>query len=248
MSEENKTKTCFVIMPISDQPKYPTGHFDKIYEQIIVPAVKEAEFEPIRADSNQICDSIMQKILKNLIECDMAICDLSSRNPNVMYELGIRQAYGKKVVLVQDDATDKIFDVAGINTVFYKKDRLYENVMKAIDDIANAIKETYKNGSYSLLDIAGLKNVILDNQQSKNNDIQVSNRVLADIMISQCKDIDKLINGTRDVDLLLEYYKKIATIVGKGEENKTITPEERIRLKNALSKINDRMGELRYNN
>lgn len=105
---ENKTKTCFVIMPISDQPKYPTGHFDKIYEQIIVPAVKEAEFEPIRADSNQICDSIMQKILKNLIECDMAICDLSSRNPNVMYELGIRQAYGKKVVLVQDDVPEKI--------------------------------------------------------------------------------------------------------------------------------------------
>lgn len=99
----------------------------------------------------------MQKILKNLIECDMAICDLSSRNPNVMYELGIRQAYGKKVVLVQDDATDKIFDVAGINTVFYKRDRLYENVIKAKDDIANAIKETYENGSYSLLDIAGLK-------------------------------------------------------------------------------------------
>ena len=121
---------------------------------------------------------------------------------------------------------------------------MYENVIKAKGDITNAIKETYENDSYSLLDIAGLK----DNQQSKNNDIQVSNRVLADIMISQCKDIDKLINGTRDVDLLLEYYKKIATIVGKGEENKTITPEERIRLKNALSKINDRMGELRYNN
>lgn len=121
MSEESKAKTCFVIMPISDQPKYPAGHFDKIYEQIIVPAVKEAGFEPIRADSNQICDSIMQKILKNLVECDMAICDLSSRNPNVMYELGIRQAYGKKVVLIQDDATDKIFDVAGINTVFIRE-------------------------------------------------------------------------------------------------------------------------------
>lgn len=165
MSEENKTKTCFVIMPISDQPKYPTGHFDKIYEQIIVPAVKEAEFEPIRADSNQICDSIMQKILKNLIECDMAICDLSSRNPNVMYELGIRQAYGKKVVLVQDDATDKIFDVAGINTVFYKRDRLYENVIKTKDDIANAIKETYKNGSFSLMNIVDLENATVDNSK-----------------------------------------------------------------------------------
>lgn len=165
MSEENKAKTCFVIMPISDQPKYPTGHFDKIYEQIIVPAVKEAEFEPIRADSNQICDSIMQKILKNLVECDMAICDLSSRNPNVMYELGIRQAYGKKVVLIQDDATDRIFDVAGINTVFYKKDRLYENVMKAKGDITNAIKETYENDSFSLMSIANLENATVDNSK-----------------------------------------------------------------------------------
>lgn len=165
MSEESKAKTCFVIMPISDQPKYPAGHFDKIYEQIIVPAVKEAGFEPIRADSNQICDSIMQKILKNLVECDMAICDLSSRNPNVMYELGIRQAYGKKVVLIQDDATDKIFDVAGINTVFYKRDRLYENVTKAKDDIANAIKETYENGSFSLMSIANLENATVDNSK-----------------------------------------------------------------------------------
>lgn len=165
MSEESKAKTCFVIMPISDQPKYPAGHFDKIYEQIIVPAVKEAGFEPIRADSNQICDSKMQKILKNLVECDMAICDLSSRNPNVMYELGIRQAYGKKVVLIQDDATDKIFDVAGINTVFYKRDRLYENVIKAKDDIANAIKETYENGSFSLMSIANLENATVDNSK-----------------------------------------------------------------------------------
>lgn len=165
MSEENKAKTCFVIMPISDQPKYPTGHFDKIYEQIIVPAVQKAGFEPIRADSDQICDSIMQKILKNLAECDMAICDLSSRNPNVMYELGIRQAYGKKVVLIQDDATDKIFDVAGINTVFYKRDRLYENVIKAKDDIANAIKETYENGSFSLMSIANLENATVDNSK-----------------------------------------------------------------------------------
>lgn len=163
MSEENKAKTCFVIMPISDQPQYPAGHFDKIYEQIIVPAVQKTGFEPIRADNDQICDSIMQKILKNLAECDMAICDLSSRNPNVMYELGIRQAYGKKVVLIQDDVTDKIFDVAGINTVFYKKDRLYENVMKAKDDIANAIKETYKNDSFSLMNIVNLENAKVDN-------------------------------------------------------------------------------------
>lgn len=199
MSEENKAKPCFVIMPISDQPQYPAGHFNKIYEQIIVPAVKEAGFEPVRADSNQICDSIMQKILKNLVECDMAICDLSSRNPNVMYELGIRQAYGKKVVLIQDDATDKIFDVAGINTVFYKRDRLYENVIKAKDDIANAIKETYANGSFSLMSIANLENATVDN--SKIDGVVLARLMMQSIYskLAAMEDSIRLLSNTQNV-------------------------------------------------
>lgn len=199
MSEENKAKPCFVIMPISDQPQYPAGHFNKIYEQIIVPAVKEAGFEPVRADSNQICDSIMQKILKNLVECDMAICDLSSRNPNVMYELGIRQAYGKKVVLIQDDATDKIFDVAGINTVFYKRDRLYENVIKAKDDIANAIKETYANGSFSLMSIANLENATVDN--SKIDGVVLARLMMQSIYskLDAMEDSIRLLSNTQNV-------------------------------------------------
>ena len=199
MSEENKPKPCFVIMPISDQPQYPAGHFNKIYEQIIVPAVKEAGFEPVRADSNQICDSIMQKILKNLVECDMAICDLSSRNPNVMYELGIRQAYGKKVVLIQDDATDKIFDVAGINTVFYKRDRLYENVIKAKDDIANAIKETYANGSFSLMSIANLENATVDN--SKIDGVVLARLMMQSIYskLDAMEDSIRLLSNTQNV-------------------------------------------------
>lgn len=199
MSEENKAKPCFVIMPISGQPQYPAGHFNKIYEQIIVPAVKEAGFEPVRADSNQICDSIMQKILKNLVECDMAICDLSSRNPNVMYELGIRQAYGKKVVLIQDDATDKIFDVAGINTVFYKRDRLYENVIKAKDDIANAIKETYANGSFSLMSIANLENATVDN--SKIDGVVLARLMMQSIYskLDAMEDSIRLLSNTQNV-------------------------------------------------
>lgn len=199
MSEENKAKPCFVIMPISDQPQYPAGHFNKIYEQIIVPAVKEAGFEPVRADSNQICDSIMQKILKNLVECDMAISDLSSRNPNVMYELGIRQAYGKKVVLIQDDATDKIFDVAGINTVFYKRDRLYENVIKAKDDIANAIKETYANGSFSLMSIANLENATVDN--SKIDGVVLARLMMQSIYskLDAMEDSIRLLSNTQNV-------------------------------------------------
>lgn len=34
-------KKCFVIMPISDVPDYPPGHFNRVFNHIIVPACKQ---------------------------------------------------------------------------------------------------------------------------------------------------------------------------------------------------------------
>ena len=127
---KNMMEKCFVMMPISDQGDYPKGHFDKIYEQIFKPAIEKAGYEPYRVDENKLCDSIIGKIFSALQESPMALCDLSNRNPNVLYELGIRQAYDKPVVLVQDEKTERIFDVSGISTVQYSSKRLYEDVLK----------------------------------------------------------------------------------------------------------------------
>lgn len=151
MSDTKEAKErCFVIMPISDQGDYPAGHFTKVYEQIIKPAVEETGYEPYRVDENNICDSIINKIFNAIQDCPMAICDLSNRNPNVLYELGLRQAYDKPVVLIQDDKTQKIFDVSGISTVFYKSARMYEDVMEARENIKKAITAT-KEGKISSL-------------------------------------------------------------------------------------------------
>lgn len=139
------TNKCFVIMPISDQGDYPEDHFTKVYEQIFKPAIEKAGYKPYRVDENSISDSIIGKIFEAIQECPMALCDLSNRNPNVLYELGIRQAYDKPVVLVQDDKTERIFDVSGISTVQYKSKRLYEEVISAREKIVQAITET-KNG------------------------------------------------------------------------------------------------------
>lgn len=137
---------CFVIMPISDQDGYPEGHFTKIYEQIIFPSIMEAGYEPYRVDSNLLSHNIMLDIFMAIQECPMAVCDLSSRNPNVLYELGLRQAYDKPVVLIKDEKTPKIFDVSGLNTHEYNSQRLYENVLDAKEKIIKAIKETKKRG------------------------------------------------------------------------------------------------------
>lgn len=76
-------KKCFIIMPIADHKDYPDGHFSRVYEFLIKPACELAGLEPYRADDNKASDMIMIDILQKLIECDMAICDISSRNANV---------------------------------------------------------------------------------------------------------------------------------------------------------------------
>lgn len=151
--KDKKEEKCFIIMPISDQGDYPAGHFTKVYEQIIKPAVTDAGYEPYRVDENNICDAIINKIFTAIQDCPMAICDLSNRNPNVLYELGLRQAYDKPVVLIQDEKTDKIFDVSGISTVFYKSGRLYEDVIEARENIKNAILATKEGKVNSLAKI-----------------------------------------------------------------------------------------------
>ncbi len=152
MSDDKKPR-CFVIMPISDQPGYPEGHFTKVYKQIFYEAIDEAGYEPYRVDEDNICDSIILKISDGIQNCEMALCDLSSRNPNVLYELGLRQAYDKPVVLVQDEKTERIFDVGGINTIPYNSDRLYESVIDARQKITQALKDSKNGKGYSLIKI-----------------------------------------------------------------------------------------------
>ena len=142
---------CFVIMPISDPDGYDKGHFESVYKDIFAPAIEKAGYTPHRVDEDARSGLIQAKIVENLISAPMAICDLSTRNPNVLFELGIRQAYDKPVVLVQETGTDRIFDINGISCIDYDPSLIYRSVLDTQDKIANAIQETEKNPQYNSL-------------------------------------------------------------------------------------------------
>lgn len=194
MSEENtnnKKEKCFVIMPISDQGDYPKGHFQKVYEQIFVPAIKEAGYDAFRVDEDNMCTQIVEKIFKAIQECPMALCDLSNRNPNVLYELGIRQAYDKPVVLVQDDKTERIFDISGINTISYNSSRLYEEVLDARGKITEEIL-TMKEGRHTSI----IKVLKAQAASADSEDIPRDDRI--EILLSGLiKDVNDLKNQNR---------------------------------------------------
>ena len=129
-------------MPIADCEGYEKGHFAHVYNDIIKPAIEKTEFMAIRADEVKETNLIHLDILKKLIDAPIAVCDLSTRNPNVLFELGIRQAFDKPVVLIQEKGTPKIFDIAPLRYLEYSKEMKYHEVLESQKKLQEAIEAT----------------------------------------------------------------------------------------------------------
>ncbi|MGF1706986.1 hypothetical protein [Enterovibrio baiacu] len=138
-------KTCFVVMPIADHDSYEKGHFKRVYDHVIAPACKAAGYKPVRADDVVKSNHIVVDILKNLVNSEMVVCDISSRNPNVLYELGLRHAFNLPTVLIKDFKTTDIFDISSIRYTSYNEDLRIDNVEKSIKSITKAIIDTASN-------------------------------------------------------------------------------------------------------
>lgn len=197
--EENKVeqeiKRCFVMMPFTTPEGYEKDHFVKIYDQIIKPAIEKAGLKAERVDENLLSTDIVTKIFQGLTECEMAICDLSSRNPNVLYELGIRQAYNKPVLLIMDDKTEKIFDVGGLTTILYKSERLYENVTSAVANISTALKENMSNKENVIDIIKGRLGIYFSESKLPLADNMSDNQRVLSLLSSLIDDVDSIKNN-----------------------------------------------------
>jgi hypothetical protein len=159
----SQSTNCFIIMPIADHEGYDKGHFNKVYEDIIKPACLKANFHPVRADEVKQTNLIHLDILQKLIESPMAICDLSTRNPNVLFELGLRQAFDKPTVLIQECGTPKIFDISPLRYTEYRKELRYRDVLEDQDLIAESLRATKEatdkgEGVNSIVSLLSLSN------------------------------------------------------------------------------------------
>lgn len=112
--------SCFIAMPITTPAGYveayggDADHFSHVLDLLFEPAVKEAGLEPVRPAA-QGADLIHAEIVRNLEKADLVLCDISSLNPNVFFELGIRTALDRPVCLVRDSATQIPFDTGLLN-------------------------------------------------------------------------------------------------------------------------------------
>lgn len=144
-------RTCFVVMPISDREGYPAGHWDRVYVGLIAPAAKAAGFKPELATSDRRANIIHAAIVKQLVSADLVICDVSDLNPNVMLELGIRQAFDKPVVVIKDEITANPFDLIPLRYEGYNSALRFDQVKASVATLTGAIEATMRDPSANSL-------------------------------------------------------------------------------------------------
>lgn len=133
--------TCFVMMPFGEW-------FDRYYAEIYVPAIKDAGLEPIRADELFTTGSVVEQIWEQIEKSKLLLADLSGKNPNVFYELGLAHAAKKPVVFTSGELNDVPFDLRHLRVIIYdiREPDWAARLKKSVADyLRNAIKEPDKS-------------------------------------------------------------------------------------------------------
>ena len=134
-------ETCFVMMPFGKW-------FDKYYKEIYIPAIKDAGFEPIRADELYSSGSVVEQIWEQIEKSKVLLADLTDRNPNVFYELGLAHCDRKPVVFTAANIEDVPFDLRHLRVITYEiREPDWASKLKnsITDYLRNAVKEPEKS-------------------------------------------------------------------------------------------------------
>lgn len=135
--------SCFVMMPFAA----PLGDY---YSKIYKPAIEKAGLRSVRADTEIFATGkIIDQIWSGINAAKVLVAELTTRNPNVFYELGLAHALEKPVVLICGNEADVPFDLKHIRVIYYDTsdpfwgnklmDKVAENILSAIANPEEAV-------------------------------------------------------------------------------------------------------------
>ncbi len=142
--------TCFVMQPFAP----PLGDY---YEKIFKPAIEKAGLQPVRADAEIFgTGKIIDQVWRGINTAKVLVAELTTRNPNVFYELGLAHALRKPVVLVSSNEGDVPFDLHHIRVIYYDVtdpfwgtklvEKVAENILSALKNPEEAVFKAADEG------------------------------------------------------------------------------------------------------
>jgi hypothetical protein len=123
------------------------GWFDDYYETIYRPAIEAADLKPTRADDLYRPGTIVNDIWNFTRSAKLVLADLTGKNPNVFYELGLAHSLAKPAILVTETLDDVPFDLQALRVLEYDKnvsnwgETLRQSITKAIRGVLAAPRE-----------------------------------------------------------------------------------------------------------
>ena len=136
---------CGIVMPISAIDGCTSDHWAEV-KAIIQDAVGSIETPKFSARLVSDADDvgvIQKRIVQGVYSSDVVVCDVSGKNPNVMFELGMRLAFDKPTVIVKDDKTDYAFDTGVIEHITYPRDLRFQRMVEFKQILAQKVLATY---------------------------------------------------------------------------------------------------------
>jgi len=76
-----------------------------------VPAASEFDLKVLRSDLDPTPGQLTTQIIKGIIESRAVVADVTGRNPNVFFELGVAQAFAKPLALLVKSSDASPFDI-----------------------------------------------------------------------------------------------------------------------------------------
>lgn len=146
----DKAVQCGIIMPIAAMGDYDARHWGTVLE-LVTRAIKAAEMEASPVWAKGPADVIQERIVRNLFDQPFAVCDISGQNPNVMLELGLRLAFGKPTIIINDEQIRAPFDIGAIEYVPYSRSLQIldaEEFIERLVDKINGVRDLVDRNEY----------------------------------------------------------------------------------------------------
>lgn len=146
MSIEEKKMICGIVMPISAIDGCDESHWSDV-QDILTEAIESAGFDANLVSNADDVGIIHKRIIQNLYDNPIVVCDVSGKNPNVMFELGLRLAFDKPTIIVKDDKTAYSFDTSAIEHIEYPRDLRFSRIVEFKQKLSEKIKFTHQKST-----------------------------------------------------------------------------------------------------
>lgn len=138
-------RECFVISPIGERNSETRKVADQLLRHVITaalnnPAVKDLHYKPERADQLSALGVIGDQVIEHITNAPLVVAVLHENNPNVYYEMAVRDSLMKPVILIAPEGAKLPFDVSGIRMVFVNITDA-DSIVQAAEDVARHIRD-----------------------------------------------------------------------------------------------------------